>query len=182
MRTSLMMLCVVGLAVPAIAHHPDRECTPVSQRVDVIPPLGNHLPESYRRRYNRPTYVGGKIAYYIAPSSQEAMAWHKAEHRGDYDCDRGRVVPHYFYQKPYEALRIGGRKSVKPENQRPASGGMTEVRAQDLSRPGVSVPDAPSLLEAEGDQFESPVAPPEPPADLELRLNRIPLSAPSSEA
>ena len=46
---------------------------------------------SYRRRYNRPKYLGGKIAYHIAPSSQEAMAWHEAEHLGAYKNHRPRI-------------------------------------------------------------------------------------------
>lgn len=117
MRATLLVLLVAGVVTPAAAHHPDRECDPVTPRIDVIGPLGNCLPEEHRRKYNRPTYWGGKIAYKIAPSSQEAMAWHRAEHRGDYDCDRGRVVSHYFYLKPYEAMRIGSRRSVKPEFQ-----------------------------------------------------------------
>lgn len=117
MRATLLILLVAGVVTPVAAHHPDRECQPVTPVIDLIPPLGNRLPEEYRRQYNRPTYLGGRIAYKIAPSSQEAMAWHRAEHRGDYDCDRGRVVPTYFYLKPYEAMRIGSRRSVKPEFQ-----------------------------------------------------------------
>jgi len=90
-------------------------------RIDPIPPLGTHLPDSYRRRYNRPSYVGGKIAAKIAPSSQEAMAFHRAESLGLYDnngikglangkhCPPQRVEQHYFYPKPWEALAVGPR-------------------------------------------------------------------------
>ncbi len=39
------------------------------------------------------------------------MAWHRAEHRGYYDCDYPRVETHYFYPKPWEAMRIGPRAS-----------------------------------------------------------------------
>ncbi|TWU41826.1 hypothetical protein [Novipirellula artificiosorum] len=114
------------LTTSALAHHPDRECQPVYPRVDVIGPLGNCLPESYRRKYNRPTYLGGKIAYKIAPTSQEAMAWHRAEHHGAYDNPHGRCVSQYFYPKPWEALRVGARASKNAEQDdespRPALG------------------------------------------------------------
>lgn len=93
-----------------------------SRRIDVIGPIGNRLPPSYRRQYNRPTYIGGKIAAKIAPSSQEAMAFHRAEELGLYDnngvkgalagkhCPPQRVEQHYFYPKPWEALAIGPRR------------------------------------------------------------------------
>ncbi len=103
------------LVAPSVsAHHPERETQPVHPRYDVIGPLGNRLAASYRRLYNRPTYLGGKIAYHIAPSSQEAMAWHRAEHRGLYDGNCPRVEDHYFYPKPWEALQTGQRRSVLP--------------------------------------------------------------------
>ncbi|WP_158222756.1 hypothetical protein [Rhodopirellula sp. MGV] len=98
----------------ADAHHPDRENQTVHQRVDLIGPVGNRLPAGYRRTYNRPTYIGGKVAYYIAPSSQEAMAWHRAEHRGLYNepCRDKRVTDLYFYPKPWEALLTGPRRQT----------------------------------------------------------------------
>lgn len=93
-----------------------------SPRIDPIPPLGNRLPESYRRKYNRPSYIGGKIAAKIEPSSQEAMAFHRAESLGLYDntgvkgffngknCPPQRVEQHYFYPKPWEVLQVGPRQ------------------------------------------------------------------------
>ncbi len=119
MRLICLAACLLALATTANAHHPDRENQPVHQRIDVIGPLGNCLPMSYRRRYNRPTNIGGRIAYYVAPSSLEAMAWHDATHRGLYENDRPRTEMHYFYPKPYEALRIGNRP--KPESDRGTS-------------------------------------------------------------
>ncbi len=130
MRTALLFICLAAMAVPVTAHHPNRETGPVIPRVDFLPPLGNRLPPEYRRVYNRPTYLGGKIAYLIAPSSQEAMAWHRAEHRGDYECNRGRVVNQYFYAKPYEALRIGGRRSVKADPNEQAAPELTGLSAE----------------------------------------------------
>ncbi len=110
----LLVTLVAAVVMPAIAvaHQPDRETQPPHQRIDVIGPLGNRFPPSYRRVYNRPTYLGGKIAYLIAPSSQEAMAWHKAEHIGAYKNHLPRIENTYFYPKPWEAMRIGQRVSV----------------------------------------------------------------------
>jgi len=109
MRRFILSCLIAGFAAPALAHHPERECQPVRRRIEVIPPLDSRLPISYRRRYNRPRYHGGKIAYYIAPSSQEAMRWHEAEHRGYYENDAPRMVTHYFYPKPWEAIKVGPR-------------------------------------------------------------------------
>ncbi len=109
MRILIVCLLAVTYMSTARAHHPDRESQPVHQRVELIGPIGNRLPMSYRRRYNRPTNLGGRIAYYIAPSSQEAMRWHIASHQGQYKRDSPRMVAHYFYPKPWEAIRVGAR-------------------------------------------------------------------------
>ncbi|TWU55437.1 hypothetical protein [Rubripirellula reticaptiva] len=114
LRLYLLTALMACLSVSAQAHHPDRENLPVRPRIDVIGPIGNRLPASYRRTYNRPTNIGGWIAYKIAPSSQEAMAWHAATHQNAYKCDRPRLESHYFYPKPYEALRTGPRP--KPDS------------------------------------------------------------------
>lgn len=110
MRVFIVSLLALCCCSSLQAHHPDREAQPVVQQpFDLIGPLGNRLPMSYRRRYNRPTNLGGKIAYYIAPTSQEAMRWHKATHQGQYQCDAPRMVAQYFYPKPWESLRMGPR-------------------------------------------------------------------------
>lgn len=109
MRTWIACLLAVSCFSSAQGHHPDRETQPVRRRIDVIGPVGNRLPMEYRRRYNRPTDWGGKIAYHIAPTSQEAMRWHQATHQRQYKCDAPRMVAHYFYPKPWEAIRIGAR-------------------------------------------------------------------------
>lgn len=101
-----VMLCA---AAPAAAHHPDWKSHPVTPRIDVIPPLGNNLPLSHSARYNRPGYVTGKIAYWIAPSSREAMAWHRASHLGYYANHAPRMVTHYCFPKPWEVLGTGAR-------------------------------------------------------------------------
>ncbi len=114
-----LTLCVVSLTLLGLtassseAHHPARNRQPTAARFDPLPPLGNRLPPSYRRVYNRPTYLGGKLAYLIAPSSQEAMSWHTNAHRGAYRNQAGRIEPMYHYAKPWEALPIGPRKAAE---------------------------------------------------------------------
>ncbi|KAA1258868.1 hypothetical protein LF1_13920 [Rubripirellula obstinata] len=111
-RLTTILFLALASVTSVDAHHPDRENQPVRPRIDVIGPIGNRLPISYRRRYNRPTNIGGKIAYKIAPTSQEAMAWHAATHRGDYKRKAGRVVETYYYAKPYDVLPMGTRKKI----------------------------------------------------------------------
>ncbi len=117
---------VFGLvfALPAFAHHPNRETQPVLPRIEVIPPLGTHWP-SYRERYNRPTYIGGKIAYWIEPTSQEAMSWHRAVHRGYYANHAPRMETFYLYPKPWEVFQTGPRPAPFPTE-------TEEVRTFDL--------------------------------------------------
>lgn len=129
MRASLVLTLLTfgSIATPAHAGWPWGGPWPWShlegsRRVDVIGPLGNRLPPSYRREYNRPTYLGGKITAKIEPSSQEAMAFHRADELGLYDdngikgwmagkhCPPQRVEQHYFYPKPWEVLTVGPRR------------------------------------------------------------------------
>jgi hypothetical protein len=113
-RNMVRLLCCVVLictASTSFAHCPDRSHKPVHQRVDCIGPLGNRLPISYRRRYNRPRMVCGWLAYWTEPTSQEAMAWHNAVHRGTYK-KKMRTEMQYFYPKPWEAMRIGARTAA----------------------------------------------------------------------
>ena len=113
----LMRRCLIGivalcLSVPAMAHFPDKGRQRIHGYFDLIPPLGNRLPMSYRRFYNRPSHIGGRIAYFIEPTSQEAMAWHRAAHKGYYKNHAPRMVTHYFYPKPWDAIRIGARPAT----------------------------------------------------------------------
>ncbi|WP_153559093.1 hypothetical protein [Roseimaritima sediminicola] len=110
MRSAFALLLALAVS-PLWAHHPHPHPHTIvpRERCEPIPPLGNRLPPSYRRVYNRPTYLGGKIAYYIAPSSQEAMSWHEHVHRGSYRNKAGRIEPMYLYPKPWEVLAVGPR-------------------------------------------------------------------------
>jgi hypothetical protein len=137
-RCFTLSFVLVSLTTTVNAHHPDRENQPVRQRVDVIPPLGNCLPMSYRREFNRPRNLGGKIAYHIAPSSQEAMAWHHATHKGYYKHDKPRMVTYYFTPKPWEMLQIGAR---------PAAHQPTADKPQELESPASEPQTSAEMLE-----------------------------------
>ncbi len=63
----------------------------------------------YRKMHNRPTYIGGKVAAVIEPTSQEAMAWHISKANGDYRNHRPGSIPTYYYPKPWESLQIEAR-------------------------------------------------------------------------
>jgi hypothetical protein len=142
----------VNMVAPTAAHPPDWNRHGVTRRIDVIPPLGNNLPRSYAARYNRPAYMTGLIMHWIEPSSQEAMAWHRAVHRGYYRNHAPRMETHYCYPKPWEALAIGGR------TQRTAEGmqlPVEEVPAQQI--PGYWEGAAESAVEP---PYEIHVAPP----------------------
>ena len=121
MRLPLLVCIVMGMCAGLQAHHPDREHRPTRQRIDLIGPIGNRLPMSYRRRYNRPRYVTGKLMYWIEPVSLEAMTWHRAEHLGYNDKKTPRMVTHYFYPKPWEVLPIGARPNREVNREDAAS-------------------------------------------------------------
>lgn len=135
MRLLLSAALLVGVSMTALAHHPDRENKPVRPRIEVIPPLGTSLGMSHRRKYNRPTNWGGKLMYYIAPSSQEAMAWHHATHRGFYENDSPRIVTHYFYPKPWEALTIGPRPRPATTDAPYGGSNKVEIIPEELAAP-----------------------------------------------
>ena len=86
-------------------------------RPDILPhPIADAHVE-YRRAYNRPRFVPGWIASWIAPSSQEAMVWEENLARGRYD---GKHCPPlcktYYAPKPWEVLLTGPRPDFpKPD-------------------------------------------------------------------
>lgn len=153
MRWFTLSLLVACQASILLAHHPDREHHRIWPRIDVIPPLGMNLPMEYRRRFNRPTHLGGWIAYQIEPTSQEAMAWHDATHQRAYQDHRGRLEKHFFYPKPWEGLKIGPRESVleSPGSDYGATSGdylRDALRSeQDVLSTSDDLPDASELLE-----------------------------------
>ncbi|KAA5543613.1 hypothetical protein FYK55_10400 [Roseiconus nitratireducens] len=178
---AVLLGSLVGTSA-AHGHHPNKECQPVWPRIDCIPPLGNNLPIGYRRKYNRPSYIEGKIAYWIAPSSQEAMAWHRAVHAGAYQKPKKhlRLEQHYFYPKPWQALTVGPRRPVNdPDN---VYGTIDINQTEMMDAPEVDVEEsddtiAPEVLE------ETLDVPEEIPADaIESQLDLPPADAPGAEA
>ena len=143
MRLLISTALLVCVSSTTLAHHPDKENQRVHPRIEVIPPLGNALPMSHRRKYNRPSHWMGKIAYHIAPSSQEAMAWHNATHRGYYENKSPRIVTHYFYPKPWEGLRIGPRRPTTQDGDQ-----KTNLNGQAIDDAAEMIP-SPAPVEAE---------------------------------
>lgn len=168
MRIGLLAALVTGTAGHSLAGQP-KPYLPVTPRVDVIGPIGNRLPPSHRRKHKRPTYLGGKMADVIAPSSQEAMAWRRGVALGWYKHSGitsvlthqrqppQRYEQHFFYPKPWEALKTGPRVSVATET---ASSSMTSSEME-LVQPGSVEEEFPSILEpaplpAPSDQLDFP--------------------------
>jgi hypothetical protein len=120
MKKFALTACLPALAglllatTAAWGHPPNWEAHPVRPRIDVIPPLGNHLPPSYARRYNRPAYVTGMLAYWIAPTSREAISWHRAAHRGYYANHAPRMETHYFFPKPWQIFGGASKAAAEP--------------------------------------------------------------------
>lgn len=180
--TAAMAIVTFAMTGLASGHHPDRENEPVRPRVDLIGPIGNHLPPGHRRTYNRPTYWGGKIAYHIAPTSQEAMAWHRAEHAGAYESPKKdlRLEQHYFYPKPWQALNVGPRRSKTISADAAASSaGATESLAEPVAEevlPELEVPSEPLDLKVAPIEPVPAELPPQPAAEPELELPEIELN------
>lgn len=150
-------LLIAGAAWAAPPERPTLNHT-MDPRPNILPNwiYNHHVP--YRLRYNRPTYHGGKIAYHISPTSQEAMAWEENLDRGRYDgfhCPP--MYKRYFYPKPWEALNTGPRATyatkpgafeqvpVQPEGVVPrleqgAADG-EPIQGARSSRPGATAPE-----------------------------------------
>ena len=108
---SLMLatLIVVGNAAISSARHPDASGDP---RPDLIAhPLYSNW-TSYRAENNRPSYVGGWMAYHLSRTSQEAMSWQENHCNGTYHTHCPTPVRMYYYPKPWEVLPVGARTNV----------------------------------------------------------------------
>lgn len=82
---------------------------PAIQRPNILPyHILRSIPE-HRQVYNRPRYIGGKIAHIIEPTSQEAMSWETNYNNGNYRNHAGRYVPLYLYPKPWEVINTRSR-------------------------------------------------------------------------
>ncbi len=122
-------ICFVGpwsqaVERPLVLHPHERPtlietCDP---RPDILPRpfYDNHV--EYRARYNRPTFIGGFLAYEMSRTSQEAMTWKENYCAGNYDQHHmPPVYKTYYYPKPWEVLTVGARPdfaSAKQQVQR----------------------------------------------------------------
>ncbi len=87
-------------------------------RPDILPYWLTSWHTEYRREYNRPRYLSGKIAHAVEPTCQEAMVWCEANQMGLYDtCKHPPVYKSYNTPKPWEILATGPR----PDFKKPAS-------------------------------------------------------------
>ena len=142
------LLTALLSSAPSLAHFPDAADRPVHVRPSLRSP-GYYI-SSFRERYNRPTYIGGKIAYWIEPTSQEAMSWHRSVHRGYYANHAPRMEDRYFYPKPWEGIAVGARVPVSgapkdevsgDEKQKPT----TKTSPEDELNDGGTVKSAPAI-------------------------------------
>lgn len=164
-----LALAVAGLPSSIVqAQFPNWRAVPVRQNLDLIPPLGNHLPPSYAARYNRPSWLTGRIAYTIEPSSQEAMAWQRAQERGYYKTKAPRMETHYLYPKPWEVLAVGARPRTDAQTSGRGPGGY-EMRPSASSIERIDLPAEKEAAEEASPLIEprsgSPLPPPEPAPD-----------------
>lgn len=102
-------------------------------RPDILPYWLTNLWPDYRQIYNRPTYLGGKIAQIIEPSSQEAMVWAEAKQLGLYcPLHQPALRRTYYAPKPWERLATGPRPDRRTEAQSPMQTFMEEVMSEEV--------------------------------------------------
>lgn len=108
-------------------------------RPDILPYWLTSWHTDYRQRYNRPRYIGGKLAYYIEPTSQEAMVWCEANNMGLYKtCNHPPVYKQYNSPKPWEILQTGPRPDfAKAQGNSPSSSGYDQATSgQNMTEQG----------------------------------------------
>ncbi|GIW98221.1 MAG: hypothetical protein KatS3mg111_1554 [Pirellulaceae bacterium] len=146
------LLSAMSAERPTLNHH-TRDPRP---DILVHPLYDAHV--EYRRRYNRPRFLGGWIAHKIAPSSQEAMVWDENMAAGRYrDPHAPPVYKLYMYPKPWEVLLA---------DQYAASAARAAQAQQHLHHgpyesPG-SMDQEPSILDVPLPADSEPVVPPPP--------------------
>lgn len=106
------------LSLPVFAGERPTLNVTCDPRPDILPSHWFNPVNEYRRVYNRPRYLTGKIAHTIAPSSQEAMVWCENYRAGVYSKKNAPPrYKRYFAPKPWEVLQTGAR----PDFTQPAS-------------------------------------------------------------
>lgn len=109
-------------------------------RPDILPSEWFNHPNEYRRVYNRPRYLTGKIAHAIAPTSQEAMVWCENYRAGVYSVKNAPPrYKRYFAPKPWEVLQTGARPDF-PKSQQPTAPLLDEVYERDVDAESVDLP------------------------------------------
>jgi hypothetical protein len=113
-RSVLGLLAIVSIFQPttALAWNHEASFNPADPRPDILPRNFINAWVPYRKEYNRPTYLGGRIAATIEPTSQEAMSWCEHNSNGDYQCKRPGCILHYNYPKPWEVLATEARPNA----------------------------------------------------------------------
>lgn len=97
-------------------------------RPDILPYWLTNLYPDYRRLYNRPTFIGGKIAHFIEPSSQEAMVWAEAKQLGLYHPHhQPPLYRKYYAPKPWQRLATGPRPDKREKGRSAAQDLIEEV-------------------------------------------------------
>jgi len=110
-KSLLFMIVLYSSTLGMAAERPTFNKQTCDPRPDILPYwLVDCSIGEYRRAYNRPRYVAGKLAHTFEPSSQEAMVWCEAKRAGLY------AKPHmppmckrYYFPKPWEILDTGPR-------------------------------------------------------------------------
>ncbi len=118
---TLLGCLALGTTLLAPAHGGERPtlqhtCDP---RPDILPYYLYYAHTEYRRKYNRPSYLGGWLSYKLSRTSQEAMVWEENLQAGNYvGKHQPPMYKRYFAPKPWEVLQTGARPDfAKPSTQ-----------------------------------------------------------------
>jgi hypothetical protein len=112
LRTSLVVTVCIAVCSTVFAGDHEAHFNPAEPRPDFSSHRVYNAWVPYRKVYNRPTYIGGRIAAVIEPTSQEAMSWRIHNANGDYECGRPGCIPMYNYPKPWEVMAIHPRPNT----------------------------------------------------------------------
>lgn len=128
MRTLQLLgfsVCILTSSIVSAGERPTLLKTS-DPRPDILPrPIYDHH-TAYRAQYNRPSFVGGWIAYNISRTSLEAMSWQENYCAGNYARHHmPPVCKTYYYPKPWEVLNTASRPDF-PSNRTNTQSASTE--------------------------------------------------------
>jgi hypothetical protein len=162
LTSSLLMLALLASAAHA-SERPTFNKDTCDPRPDIAPYWLHDWYQGYRRVYNRPRYLSGKIAHVIEPVSQEAMVWQEAKEMGLYNGKNcPPVYKRYNYPRPWEILQTGPRADFTKPNQLGASSSSSKSNSNSDRSPS----DQPSTQQPSSDQ---PSAQPSQTSDVSSR-------------